>query len=368
MASWLDRHPNMYVDIDARISELGRQPYSARKFLIKYQDRVLFGTDTTPSARAYRMYFRFLETDDEYFDPAGGHHRQGFWMIYGVFLPDDVLAKLYNGNARKVLFGLPAEKAEPLDQGVRHHASRTPLRPTSLPRTSATATCWCRGMFDDEEIGLLLRSAKEDRALDEHSYGKDDGEGGRVRLSLWNHPGDGIYGMFARCRRMVDACEQILDDEVYHYHSKMIMKDAKVGGAWTWHQDYGYWYQNGVLFPDLVQRLHRRRSSHQGERLPAGHPGLAPAGPDRPRPDRPAGRGRHGPGRGDPQAAAAGARRDATRRRPLLPPQPAAPLRPQYVREPALEHDLLLQRPPQRPVQGGPPPAVHAAVEGRRPA
>jgi hypothetical protein len=107
-------------------------------------------------------------------------------------------------------------------------------------------------MFDDEEIGLLLRSAKEDRALDEHSYGKDDGEGGRVRLSLWNHPGEGIYGMFARCRRVVDACEQILGDEVYHYHSKMIMKDAKVGGAWTWHQDYGYWYQNGVLFPDLV--------------------------------------------------------------------------------------------------------------------
>jgi hypothetical protein len=107
-------------------------------------------------------------------------------------------------------------------------------------------------LFDGDEIGLLLRSAREDRSLDEHSYGKDDGEGGRVRLSLWNHPGDGIYGMFARCRRMVDACEQILDDEVYHYHSKMIMKDAKVGGAWTWHQDYGYWYQNGVLFPDLV--------------------------------------------------------------------------------------------------------------------
>jgi ectoine hydroxylase len=107
-------------------------------------------------------------------------------------------------------------------------------------------------MFDGDEIGLLLRSAREDRALDEHSYGKDDGEGGRVRLSLWNHPGDGIYGMFARCRRMVDACEQILGDEVYHYHSKMIMKDARVGGAWTWHQDYGYWYQNGVLFPHLV--------------------------------------------------------------------------------------------------------------------
>lgn len=107
-------------------------------------------------------------------------------------------------------------------------------------------------LFDAEEIDLLLRSAKEDRSLDEHSFGRNDGEGGRVRLSLWNHPGDGIYGMFARCRRVVDACEQLLDDEVYHYHSKMIMKDAKVGGAWTWHQDYGYWYQNGVLWPDLV--------------------------------------------------------------------------------------------------------------------
>jgi hypothetical protein len=107
-------------------------------------------------------------------------------------------------------------------------------------------------LFDREEIDLLLRSAKEDRALDQHSFGRNDGEGGRVRLSLWNHPGEGIYGMFARCRRVVDACEQLLDDEVYHYHSKMIMKDAKVGGAWTWHQDYGYWYQNGVLFPDLV--------------------------------------------------------------------------------------------------------------------
>ncbi len=68
-----------------------------------------------------------------------------------------------------------------------------------------------------------------------------------VRLSLWNHPGDGIYGMFARCERMVRSCEKLLGGEVYHYHSKMILKDAKVGGAWAWHQDYGYWYQNGVL-------------------------------------------------------------------------------------------------------------------------
>src|SRR3954447_6994351 len=109
-----------------------------------------------------------------------------------------------------------------------------------------------RGMFDREEIDLLRRAAKEDRELDQHSFGRADGEGGVVRLSLWNHPGDTIYGMFARCESIVNTAETLLGGEVYHYHSKMIMKDAKMGGAWAWHQDYGYWYQNGVLFPNLT--------------------------------------------------------------------------------------------------------------------
>ncbi len=109
-----------------------------------------------------------------------------------------------------------------------------------------------KGMFDKEEIGLLHRAAKEDRALDQHSFGRGDGEGGTVRLSLWNHPGDTIYGMFARCETVVNSAEELLGGEVYHYHSKMIMKDAKIGGAWAWHQDYGYWYQNGILFPLLT--------------------------------------------------------------------------------------------------------------------
>ena len=102
VAAWLDVYSNFYVDIDARISELGRQPYTARKFLIKYQDRVMFGTDTAPDAEAYRIYYRFLETDDEYIDPSGGHHLQGRWMIYGVHLPDEVLEKIYNKNALKI--------------------------------------------------------------------------------------------------------------------------------------------------------------------------------------------------------------------------------------------------------------------------
>ncbi len=103
VANWLDLYPNFYVDIDARISELGRQPRTARKFFLRYQDRVMFGTDTPPSKEAYQVYYRFLETDDEYFDPSGGHHLQGRWMIYGLYLPDQVLEKIYNKNMLKVL-------------------------------------------------------------------------------------------------------------------------------------------------------------------------------------------------------------------------------------------------------------------------
>ena len=107
--------------------------------------------------------------------------------------------------------------------------------------------------FGREDIAMLSRAAKsKDRVMDQHWVSSRDGEGGQVRLSLWNHPGDTIYGMFARCESVVNSAEKILGGEVYHYHSKMIMKDAKVGGAWTWHQDYGYWYENGVLAPQLT--------------------------------------------------------------------------------------------------------------------
>ncbi len=109
-----------------------------------------------------------------------------------------------------------------------------------------------KALFDAEEIEMLRSTAHADRELDKHSFSRADGEGGKVRLSLWNHPGDNIYGMFARSRRMVDRAEELLGDEVYHYHSKMILKDPKIGGAWTWHQDYGYWYQNGLLYPDML--------------------------------------------------------------------------------------------------------------------
>lgn len=102
----LDRCPNFFVDISERIGELGRQPYAARRFFVKYADRILFGTDRPVEENIYPVYYRFLETDDEYFsygieEPP----RQGRWKIYGLYLPDDVLQKVYFKNAERVILG-----------------------------------------------------------------------------------------------------------------------------------------------------------------------------------------------------------------------------------------------------------------------
>lgn len=110
----LDRFPNMYVDIAARLNELGRQPRAARNFFDKYQDRIVFGTDATPHGdkfpqqvfndSLYEIYFRFLETDDEYFDYAPAPiPPQGRWKISGIDLPDEILRKVYHENAARLL-------------------------------------------------------------------------------------------------------------------------------------------------------------------------------------------------------------------------------------------------------------------------
>ncbi len=109
-----------------------------------------------------------------------------------------------------------------------------------------------REFLDAEETELTLRAARQDEALRIHAMEVIDTKGRSTNLSLWNHPGDDIYGAICRCRRVVDSMEQLLEEEVYHYHSKLSAKEPKVGGAWEWHQDYGYWYQNGCLFPDLA--------------------------------------------------------------------------------------------------------------------
>jgi predicted TIM-barrel fold metal-dependent hydrolase len=103
LAALLDRLPNVYVEIGAITSDLGRQPRAAKRFFTKYQDRVLFGKDAY-NVVEYHTYFRLLETDDEYFDPIRKYH--GIWKLYGLDLSDDVLKKLYYKNALRIFPGL----------------------------------------------------------------------------------------------------------------------------------------------------------------------------------------------------------------------------------------------------------------------
>ena len=113
----MDKFPNMHVELGARIGELGRQPRTARRFFERYQDRILFGTDATPHGdeypqqlfgnALYEIYYRFLETEDEYFDYApAAVPPQGRWRIYGLGLPEGILRKVYHDNAARLL-GLP---------------------------------------------------------------------------------------------------------------------------------------------------------------------------------------------------------------------------------------------------------------------
>lgn len=104
VSALLDECPNFNIDISERIGELGRQPYTARKFFLKYSNRIIFGIDRLPSIEWYRIYARFLETDDEYFNYYPAYPpRQGRWFIYGINLPDNILKKIYSENINRIL-------------------------------------------------------------------------------------------------------------------------------------------------------------------------------------------------------------------------------------------------------------------------
>lgn len=99
LGAMLDTLPNVQIEFAAVMEEIGREPITARKFFIQYQDRILFGKDTW-SVEEYGFYFRMLETSDEYFPPLRKYH--AFWSMYGLGLPDDVLKKIYFKNALRL--------------------------------------------------------------------------------------------------------------------------------------------------------------------------------------------------------------------------------------------------------------------------
>lgn len=112
-----------------------------------------------------------------------------------------------------------------------------------------------RGLLSPEEVELVLSTARADRAVEQEALQRADGEGGVTRLHVWNRLSEDVYSVAARSRRIVGRMEAYFGDEVYFYHSKMMLKEPRTGGAWAWHQDYGYWYNNGCLYPDMASCL-----------------------------------------------------------------------------------------------------------------
>ncbi|HUQ97275.1 MAG TPA: phytanoyl-CoA dioxygenase family protein, partial [Chitinophagaceae bacterium] len=103
------------------------------------------------------------------------------------------------------------------------------------------------------EVALLYNLATNDNLLLNNALDLNDQTGKRTKLTLWFTPGDDAFGLLTRCASLIGAIQALLGEgAVCHFHSKLMQKEPKVGGAWEWHQDYGYWYKNGFLYPEAL--------------------------------------------------------------------------------------------------------------------
>lgn len=111
-----------------------------------------------------------------------------------------------------------------------------------------------RKFFSEEEIDKLYAVAVGDKVIQQHATHVTDQSGKQTKLTLWYTPGDDVYSLLLRSERMVKGAALLLDSEapVCHFHTKLMQKEPGVGGAWEWHQDYGYWYKNQFMFPDQL--------------------------------------------------------------------------------------------------------------------
>ena len=107
-------------------------------------------------------------------------------------------------------------------------------------------------LLDHNEVTKLRECLEASEDIQKHAYGRSDGMGAASKLAIWNMAGDDVSGLVARSEKIAGTMEMLLGgEEIYHYHSKLMMKEPKTGGAHLWHQDYGYWYENGILTPDM---------------------------------------------------------------------------------------------------------------------
>ena len=114
-----------------------------------------------------------------------------------------------------------------------------------------------RGFLKPDQIAKLYGIATGDATLSKHAFDLNDLTGKKTRLTLWYNPGDDAYGLLTRSKRIVDSVNLLMEgrSSVCHFHSKLMQKEPKVGGAWEWHQDFGYWYKNEFLYPDEMMSV-----------------------------------------------------------------------------------------------------------------
>jgi hypothetical protein len=220
-----DTYPNFYVDMSSQLMGLGRQPRAAREFFLKYKNRILFGTDGGyaldragwPIERFYRTHLQFLETDADYFDyPLADITKQGGWKIYGVNLPDSVLALVYSGNARRLI---------PSRDSVLARAAKL-LAEREVAAGSDDASCGGQPFFWAREGQATPSPGGEDSA----AAGQPDFRGDSVRVSRYGfRPG--------RPRQMLGAgyvenssCATI---ELRSYRIEFLRADGSVAGVGT---------------------------------------------------------------------------------------------------------------------------------------
>ena len=108
-----------------------------------------------------------------------------------------------------------------------------------------------------EEVNKLFTIAVEDDTMQKHSFDLNDQTGKKTKLALWYTPGNDAYGLLTKSNRMIASVDKLMDGDaaVCHFHSKLMQKEPRVGGAWEWHQDYGYWYKNEFLLPDQMMSV-----------------------------------------------------------------------------------------------------------------
>ena len=114
-----------------------------------------------------------------------------------------------------------------------------------------------KDFLNREEVNKLYSVATEDSTLRQHAFDLNDQAGKKTKLTLWYTPGNDAYGLLTKSKRMIYSVDKLMDGNsaVCHFHSKLMQKEPKVGGAWEWHQDYGYWYKNEFLFPDQMMSV-----------------------------------------------------------------------------------------------------------------